>query len=85
MKDGVGIKLLEETKLVEMFLVLIKMQKNVFGSFKNNCPISAVSVLEEDKKLNHINNSSIKNLKNLINNDKIEIEVSFKLLTIIKI
>ena len=84
MKDGVDIKLLEETGLIEMFLVLIKMQKNVFASFKNNCPNSAIGVLEEDKKLNNINNSSIENLKNLINNDKVELEVSYKLLTIIK-
>ena len=56
MKDGVDIKLLEETGLIEMFLVLIKMQKNVFSSFKNNCPNSAIGVLEEDKKLNNINN-----------------------------
>ena len=84
MKDGVDIKLLEETGLIEMFLVLIKMQKNVFASFKNNCPTSAIGVLEEDKKLNNINNSSIENLKNLINNDKVELEVSYKLLTIIK-
>ena len=84
MKDGVDIKLLEETGLIEMFLVLIKMQKNVFASFKNNCPTSAIGVLEEDKKLNNINNSSIENLKNLINNDKIELEVSYRLLTIIK-
>ena len=36
----------------------MQKKQSIIKAFKNNCPISAVSVLEEDKKLNHINNSS---------------------------